>query len=191
MSLHHYEGKRYMLFDHGIVGPPWRVQKGICPGSPAATGELKLMMLAGLLHMRTHFPAVSITVHVDDYRIEVAGRHNDDVIAAAEEIDHQMQAEWQRLGMQQAPEKQEIYATNPELERQLGRMLHIEQHKQGVAAMLGVDLAYSSRLHKSPRRRCKLAQRLAKRKARRRLVKTKVRESTPRECSGGRCTVLM
>jgi hypothetical protein len=111
---------------------------------------------------------------VDDYRIEIAERHNNEVLAAAEEIDHDMQAALTRSGMQQAPEKQEIYATNPELERQLGRMLHIEQHKQGVAAMLGVDLFFCKKVRKGLRRRGKLAQRLAKHEARSRLVNAKL-----------------
>jgi hypothetical protein len=112
LSLNHYEGKRYMLFDHGLVGPAWTVAKGICPGSTAATRELKLVLMAGLLRMRQEVPQASITVHADDYRIELSGRHNEEVITAAEQLDAKMKKEWTRLGMQQAPDKQELYATN-------------------------------------------------------------------------------
>jgi hypothetical protein len=93
LSLNHYGGKRYMLFDHGLVGPAWTVDKGICPGSTASTRELKLVLLAGLLRMRQEVPQASITVHVDDYRIELSGRTNEEVLTAAGNIDGLMQEE--------------------------------------------------------------------------------------------------
>jgi ribosomal protein L6P/L9E len=76
-----------MLFDHGLVGPAWKVGKGICPGSTAATRELKLVLMAGLIKLRQQVPQASISVHVDDYRIELEGPDNNSVLETAASLD--------------------------------------------------------------------------------------------------------
>jgi hypothetical protein len=76
--------------------------------------------------------------------------------------------------MQQAPEKQELYATNSELEECLGRLVQVDKAKQGVAAMLGIDLAYRALMRGSIKRRVKLVGRLGKHRIRSKLVVAKL-----------------
>jgi hypothetical protein len=174
LSLNHYAGTRYMLFDHGLVGPAWNVGKGICPGSTAATRELKLVLMAGLIKLRQQVPQASISVHVDDYRIEIAGQDNDAVLETAASINALLSAEWDRLGIKQAGDKQELYATNRGLEERLGRLVKVGTNKQGVAAMLGVDLAYRVSMRRSVHRKVKLKGRMAKHRIRSQLVAAKL-----------------
>jgi hypothetical protein len=96
------------------------------------------------------------------------------VIETAAELDALLTAEWDRLGMAQAGDKQELYATNRELEERLGKLVKVGTKKQGVAAMLGVDLAYRTTMRRSVHRKVKLQGRLMKHKQRSQLVAAKL-----------------